>query len=459
MKSTLPQNNTKSNNTAEKYGEDCPTARMRTDRPESDAPADALPPSCNTGGEKITEIAKITTFVDTFHFVWRDIASFQEVYENLNKSKYIHFVEKQITDFNQFLQEVVLIDKTSEESDYYESLLADSRLSLVQHFCKIPISLVKLGKGLHGYNVRFNLVGHIPNVHGEIGQGDEVTIGTLCLGGNKDTVLVQISGTGCPHIDFPKLAGLYERLNSINSHPRFTRIDIAADFHTGELTIEHAVEAYKTEQFKTKVQPTHSTMGDWLVEGSPMGRTLYVGSRKNSKMARIYEKGKQMGDPLSKWVRVEIEFKNADAVLHPSMITDTDGWFTGAYPWCSTLVQSLTSHKLKYTNVKVAHEIDHMVKHAKRCYGKVFNMLLEDADGDLNALKRLIHDGKPLKVTPHIGIVPSVKDIMHDLMNKFENPNPPNKFEGPLQHLDDETLINLYGQKAPNTKETEKNCT
>ena len=58
---------------------------------------------------------------------------------------------------------------------------------------------------------------------------------------------------------------------------------------------------------------------DWLInEGR--GKTFYVGSRKNSsRFARIYEKGKQLGDKVSthsrpkaagdkesSWVRVEL---------------------------------------------------------------------------------------------------------------------------------------------------------
>lgn len=48
--------------------------------------------------------------------------------------------------------------------------------------------------------------------------------------------------------------------------------------------------------------------GDWAVDGSPAGRTFYVGSRKSGSQAftRTYEKGKQLGaNPL--WVRFELE--------------------------------------------------------------------------------------------------------------------------------------------------------
>src|SRR5690606_24476732 len=62
---------------------------------------------------------------------------------------------------------------------------------------------------------------------------------------------------------------------------------------------------------------TLETAGDWITEGSPKGRTLYVGSRQSSAFVRIYEKGKQLRgahpDQAEKyspgWVRVEFEVK------------------------------------------------------------------------------------------------------------------------------------------------------
>lgn len=50
--------------------------------------------------------------------------------------------------------------------------------------------------------------------------------------------------------------------------------------------------------------------GDWMVPGSPSGRTLYIGSRKTGSQAhtRTYEKGKQLGGN-PEWVRFEAEIR------------------------------------------------------------------------------------------------------------------------------------------------------
>lgn len=377
------------------------------------AGADQAPPSCNTGGEKnldnICELLKDnkkTTFIDTFHLVWRDVVSKHEVYTTKMLSD-----KTKVQSFEEFMDHLIYILPDTPEAREVDFLLSCSRSQMLATFCTTPFTLKRLEKGMHGYPVRLQIVGKLPNIDGEVGEGRDINIGALCYGGNNDTVLLQVNGEGCPYIDFEKLQHFFYMMQQQNAKPRFTRIDIACDFLEGEITMEQAVTAYKEEQFKTKVQPSHSTMGDWLVDGSPKGRTLYVGNRKNSKMARIYEKGKQLGDTESKWVRVEIEFKNADTELHPTMLTDTDGWFTGAYPWCATLVQSEMSYKLKYTNVKVAHEVEHKIYHAKRCYGKLFNMLVEDADGDLQALTQVLAPGFPNGITPHVGPVPTIKNV------------------------------------------------
>lgn len=62
------------------------------------------------------------------------------------------------------------------------------------------------------------------------------------------------------------------------------------------------------------------------------GKTFYVGQRKNDKLLRVYEKGKQLGDPNSPWVRWELELHNAAYVIHPVTILYPGLYLAGAYP-------------------------------------------------------------------------------------------------------------------------------
>ena len=52
----------------------------------------------------------------------------------------------------------------------------------------------------------------------------------------------------------------------------------------------------------------------------------------NGKMLRIYEKGKQLGDSESPWVRVEAELRNKSRVIPWDALTRPGSYLAGAYP-------------------------------------------------------------------------------------------------------------------------------
>ena len=55
---------------------------------------------------------------------------------------------------------------------------------------------------------------------------------------------------------------------------------------------------YLTGQFNAGGnKPSCSQQGNWI-EADGSGRTFYVGKRKNGKLLRVYEKGKQLGDDI-----------------------------------------------------------------------------------------------------------------------------------------------------------------
>lgn len=70
---------------------------------------------------------------------------------------------------------------------------------------------------------------------------------------------------------------------------------------------------------------------DWFNDTN-LGRTFYIGSRKNSsRLVRVYEKGKQLGDPDSPWVRVEVSYRRRDLVLPPDMLLNPTAYIS-EYP-------------------------------------------------------------------------------------------------------------------------------
>ena len=71
------------------------------------------------------------------------------------------------------------------------------------------------------------------------------------------------------------------------------------DRFDGNPSVDDAVTFYQSNQFNAGGnRPSCSQLGNWIVpDGS--GRTFYVGKRKNGKLLRVCEKGKQLGDSES----------------------------------------------------------------------------------------------------------------------------------------------------------------
>lgn len=116
------------------------------------------------------------------------------------------------------------------------------------------------------------------------------------------------------------------------SQVKITRVDLALDFLNGEYGIKDAVEWLQSGLFNNGGRnPRHSTPGDWLNAQPVHGRTLEIGRRENGKMLRVYEKGRQLGDPGSHWTRFEVEIRNNDREIPLDVLTNPGRYFAGAY--------------------------------------------------------------------------------------------------------------------------------
>lgn len=110
-----------------------------------------------------------------------------------------------------------------------------------------------------------------------------------------------------------------------------TRLDLAHDDYTGVLlTINKAMEWYDDGLFSSAGRPPKRRLIYDFDEGD--GKTFYVGSRGNSKFVRIYEKGQQLGESESPWVRAEVEFLAKDLFITWEALLEPDAFLTGSYP-------------------------------------------------------------------------------------------------------------------------------
>lgn len=134
--------------------------------------------------------------------------------------------------------------------------------------------------------------------------------GFVCIGGQRDTILISLNGTGCLFGEYAWAERMYKFLQKAD-RAKITRIDYTHDDLQGDyVSVDWADKQDDEGGFVChRVNPTTEKLGDWkLPNGS--GRTFNVGKRTSSKFCRIYEKGKQLGDKNSDWTRVEVEYKS-----------------------------------------------------------------------------------------------------------------------------------------------------
>ncbi|MGH8737563.1 MAG: replication initiation factor domain-containing protein [Burkholderiales bacterium] len=234
------------------------------------------------------------------------------------------------------------------------------------------------GRGLHGYERSFAFE------RGKV---------LFALGGNRHTAFLSIPGDGCSLVpDWPELVGLLrDRLSA-----RLTRLDCASDDLEGLHPVNEMVERYRLGEFNAGGRnPSCKQMGNWLFSDGT-GRTLYVGERRNGKLYRAYEKGKQLGDAASNWVRHEVQFSNRDRVIPWEAVLEPGRYLAGAYPalrWVAEDASRIAT--LRRTD---AISYKRLVHHASVAYGPLLNVMRDREGSDEAVLRKLTRPGAPRRL-------------------------------------------------------------
>jgi len=164
----------------------------------------------------------------------------------------------------------------------------------------------------------------------------------------------------------------YDLLASLDAN--ITRVDLAYDDFEGKRTINDAVTWYKSGAFNAGGRsPVIQVAGDWIGDGS-RGRTLYIGRRQHGKLLRVYEKGKQLGDAFSPWVRWELELHNRDREIPHDTLLHPARYLAGAYngtSWISEASSRIETHR------KTAQiTLDRQIHYASVAYGRLVNVMV-----------------------------------------------------------------------------------
>jgi len=219
------------------------------------------------------------------------------------------------------------------------------------------------GRGMLGFS-------HSVGLRAGVGSSSE-PVGCLAFGGDsqKGRWLLQLTGHGCGLVR--DWGGMVRLLGALDA--RLTRVDLAVDFLQGEHGVLEALDLHAMDGFNGGGRrPSSALAGDWLDEAG--GRTVYIGKSQNGKMLRVYEKGRQLGDAASDWVRWEVQFGNRDRILPLEILLDCDKYFAGAYPVLSDLMFD-AAEVIATVRTEGDCSLSHLLRHMVRSYGRLVDTL------------------------------------------------------------------------------------
>lgn len=205
---------------------------------------------------------------------------------------------------------------------------------------------------------------------------DSQQVGLAAYGGNGGTLLISMTGQGCRLLDMEAVASLLGQVQA-----KITRVDIAHDDFEGQYPVQFAVDAYYADRFTLRSRPKARLIDDC---GNSTGKTFYVGNAKNGKMVRIYEKGKQLGQEDSPWVRWELQLNSVDRVLPHDILKHPMLYFLDGYPvlrdlgLCLKAYENVAFHQVVVTKETRAIAYDRLVKYCRLSYGKLFTFMADE---------------------------------------------------------------------------------
>jgi DNA relaxase NicK len=203
------------------------------------------------------------------------------------------------------------------------------------------------------------------------------TVGFFAFGGNNDTICITLTGVACQTIDqagFSFIRSFIEELKG-----KITRIDLAHDCLEGEVNLKTVREWYDTGLFRSSSRGKYPDCQFIDDCGSGKGCTLYVGSRESGKYFRAYEKGKQLGDKTSPWVRLELEILSKKRGIPYEILDNVSRYLAGGY----NCLEYLSKEQSKIKTLQKSEQISyhHLETYAKQSYGRFIDVMLQVYDG------------------------------------------------------------------------------
>lgn len=239
--------------------------------------------------------------------------------------------------------------------------------------------------------------------------------GHVCIGGQRDSVLVTVKGQGLMAAKPGWERRLYDFLRGYES-AKLTRVDLASDNFDSKTSLNDYFSMYMAGMFDSRARrPEVEQLGNW-VKPSGKGRTLYIGGRKTGKLLRIYEKGLQLAngfhEKFPNWVRVELELKAIDRIIPLESLLNPGKFLAGAYPALANL-HTIQERILTFKK-DVESTVERSVETTRHQFGKHIWMHVQ-LFGVEETIARLTHGKEelPPRINPDTYENFSVDDYLH----------------------------------------------
>jgi phage replication initiation protein len=258
------------------------------------------------------------------------------------------------------------------------------------------ISLKLRDRGMFGYRTSMILM-----------DSDCQQIGVAAFDGNKGSLFISITGRGCRLFDMDVVSSWLKRAGA-----NITRVDIAHDDFEGNYNVRFALDAYYSGQFDLRSRPSARFIDDL---GSGAGCTLYVGNPTNGKGCRIYEKGKQLGDKESPWVRWELQFTSRERVIPYDVLTKPASYFIDAYPVFDQI--EATQGDVLHRHIKVLKEkkkirVTRLINYLSVSYGKMIGFMKNELCMSAESIvEKVLRGGVPTSLADDLGYSHYVKEL------------------------------------------------
>lgn len=211
-------------------------------------------------------------------------------------------------------------------------------------------------------------------------ERDGVLYGQVYIGGQEETILVEMTGKGCAVAEEGWEERLHRFLDADTTYrAKITRCDVAKDFFNHEISPDTAWEMYEQGKFdKRGKRPLVGKLGDDWLNPTEKGKTLTIGSKHSSVFCRIYDKAKEQGDTSGLfWCRFEQQYMGRNCFLGLDILLCPGAYWGGAFEICASLQQKGVLEHRQVSNAKRAEiSVERSKEVAAKQVGRTINMMI-----------------------------------------------------------------------------------